>query len=82
MNRLPEPCPPRDALRTYARGGRNPRLAGHIAYCDRCAWIVSEEMEADPALRNAEVIDITPERTWWRTWWQRAKAFVRGLMAR
>ncbi len=41
-------CPTREALIAYARGARNPRLAGHIAQCDSCAWIVSETMEAEP----------------------------------
>jgi MFS family permease len=57
-------CPPREALIEYARGAKNPRLAGHISRCDNCAWIVSEAMEADTSLASAEVIDITPKQPW------------------
>jgi MFS family permease len=58
-----EVCPPRESLEEYARGGRNPALAGHISRCDRCAWIVTEAMEALPP--PGEVIDITPARPHW-----------------
>lgn len=50
----PELCPTREALVAYARGARNPRLAGHISRCDSCAWIVTEAMEAEPV---GEAID-------------------------
>ena len=70
---LPELCPPRDVLVSYARGGRDPQVAGHICRCDNCAWFVTEAMEADPTvIFDAEVIDITPQPTWW----QRLRAFV------
>jgi hypothetical protein len=72
---LTELCPPRDILVSYARGGRDPGVAGHISRCDRCAWIVTEAMEADPTLRDADVIDITPHEKWWR----RLFRFVRRL---
>jgi len=40
----PDPCPPREALLMYARGGRNGEVAGHISSCDRCAAFVTEAM--------------------------------------
>jgi MFS family permease len=48
VRRGPGLCPTREILVAYARGARNPSLAGHIAHCDSCAWIVSEAMEAEP----------------------------------
>jgi hypothetical protein len=72
-------CPPREALIDYARGGRNPRLAGHVSRCDRCAWIVSEAMEAETAPSDAEVIDIAIVRP---GWFQRLLAFTRNIFGR
>ena len=68
---LPELCPPRDVLISYARGGRDPKAAGHISRCERCAWIVSEAMEGDSGIPDAEVIDITPHPQ--PTWWERIR---------
>jgi MFS family permease len=50
-------CPSREALRGYARGERNPGLAGHIAECDSCAWFVTEAMEAEPVAFIDDAID-------------------------
>ncbi len=72
---LPELCPPRDVLIGYARGGRDPKVAGHISRCDRCAWIVSEAMEAD-GVQEAEIIDITPNPTGL----DRVREFLRKLL--
>ena len=60
IDSTPEICPPREVLFRYARGGRDPMAAGHIARCDRCALLVSEAMEADVIGDDGEVIDITP----------------------
>jgi hypothetical protein len=74
ISRNPEElCPPREALIEYARGGRNPLLAGHISRCDRCAWFVTEAMEAEPFPHYADVIDIAPPR---RGWLQRLFAWL------
>jgi hypothetical protein len=64
--REPELCPPRAALESYARGVRDPQLAGHISRCDRCAWTVTEAMEAQSVHAPSEVIDITPRPSFWR----------------
>jgi hypothetical protein len=61
-----DPCPDREALRRYARGERNPRLAGHISRCDPCAWFVTDAMETEPLAGSGEFIDITPSRPWFR----------------
>jgi MFS family permease len=47
VRREPGLCPDRETLLAYARGARNPRLAGHISHCDSCAWIVTEAMESE-----------------------------------
>ena len=39
-------CPPMERLAFYSAGHRDPELAGHIATCDRCAWIVGDALEA------------------------------------
>jgi hypothetical protein len=62
---LPELCPPREMLESYARGGRDPVVAGHISRCDPCAWIVTQAMESEPPSPEGEVIDITPRPGWW-----------------
>jgi hypothetical protein len=72
---LPELCPPREVLVSYARGGRDPGVARHISACEPCAWIVSEAMEADSDITDAEVIDITPQPTSW----ERVRGFIRNL---
>ena len=41
-----EDCPPTEELARYSAGHRDPALAGHIAKCDRCAWIVRDALEA------------------------------------
>ena len=41
-----EDCPPTEELARYSAGHRDPELAGHIAKCDRCAWIVRDALEA------------------------------------
>src|SRR5205823_3412332 len=44
-NQASEPasdCPPLERLARYSAGHQDPELAGHIAICDRCAWIVRD----------------------------------------
>jgi len=73
---LAETCPPRAALLRYASGGRDPDIAGHISRCDRCACFVSEAMEADAGIPDADIIDITPQPTLR----DRVREFVRKLL--
>ena len=40
-------CPPTRRLARYAAGHKDPELAGHIATCDRCAWIVRDALAED-----------------------------------
>jgi hypothetical protein len=65
-------------LLSYARGGRDPKVAGHISRCNPCAWLVTEAMQADTSVRDAEIIDITPRPAWW----QRLLFFIRSLSLR
>jgi hypothetical protein len=48
-------------------------MAGHISRCDRCAWIVTEAMEADV---QAETVDMAPAP---RHWWLRLIDRVRSV---
>jgi hypothetical protein len=55
QNSPPGPdCPPLEKLAAYSAGEKDPELAGHIAACDRCAWIVRDALESDtePAPRS------------------------------
>jgi tetratricopeptide (TPR) repeat protein len=55
QNSEPGPdCPPLERLAAYAAGQQDSDTAGHIANCDRCAWIVRDALEEDtePAPRR------------------------------
>jgi hypothetical protein len=57
QNSPPGPdCPPLEKLAAWSAGEKDPELAGHIATCDRCAWIVRDALESDtvPAPRSTK----------------------------
>jgi tetratricopeptide (TPR) repeat protein len=57
QNSPPGPdCPPLEKLAAWSAGEKDPQLAGHIAICDRCAWIVRDALESDtePAPRTTK----------------------------
>ena len=68
QNSPPGPdCPPLEKLAAYSAGQKDPELAGHIATCDRCAWIVRDALESDtePAPRSSRVRTRNLLRAFW-----------------
>jgi hypothetical protein len=78
QNSPPGPdCPSLEKLAAYSSGQKDPELAGHIATCDRCAWIVRDALESDtePGPRSTK----SGSRNLLRAFWYAVALVVIGV---